>query len=329
MQAMDLFAGARMALLHYELVESDLHFIGHNENVTFQVLDGRGGAKYLLRLHKPITENFVSARYAPVALASEMLWLEALYNESPLVVQQPIRNRQGEFVAMIQLDGEAIPCTLLRWIEGEAFSQCAPAAPELMEKLGGVLACLHEHTISWQIPSGFVRPIYDAGFFRAQAAMFLPAVRQGIVTAQDYASIQEMVEVVTALLATIPRDNESWGLIHADLHRDNVLVHEGQVFPIDFSLCGFGYRLFDFGSSLPSFKGELRQACIDGYLRYRLLPADSRRLIEAFCLLSRMCSYVFVLPLASEYERLKQRIAHFVANECQQFLRHEPILLTM
>lgn len=316
------------ALAHYELIEPALTFIRHNENITFQVVDWASAKKYLLRLHKPITENFASAQQQPVELASELLWLEALHHSTPLTVQQPVRNRAGEFVSMIYPEaGAGISCTLLHWIEGEPLRQNVTAA--LVENLGAVVAQLHEHVIAWPLPTGFVRPTYDIDFFMRQARLLLPGIEAGIITTREYAVVQSLVAATGELLASADAGRDNWGLIHADLHRGNCLVYQDRIRPIDFSLCGFGHFLLDFGSSLPSFRGELRQSFITGYLKRRKLPENYLRVVEAFCVLCRMCSYVFMLPKVSERERLRTRIAHFVANECQQFLHNEPVLLAM
>ncbi|GAC1367104.1 MAG: phosphotransferase [Ktedonobacteraceae bacterium] len=316
------------ALTHYNLPGPSLTFIRHNENITFQVTDRAQAEKYLLRMHLPITENFASAQQRPVELASELLWLDALHRDTSLAIQKPVRNRAGEFVTIIYPEGSAgLYCTLLHWIEGEPLRQNVTAA--LVEDLGAVVAQLHEHVRSWPIPAGFVRPTYNSEFFRQQAALLRPGIAAGIITAQEYAIVQTLVDSTGELLASLETDRENWGLIHADLHRGNCLVYQDRIRPIDFSLCGFGHFLFDFGSSLPSFRRELRQSYITGYARRRKLPGNYLRAVEAFCVLCRMCSYVFMLPKVSERERLRARIAHFVANECQQFLRNEPVLLAM
>src|SRR5579863_5453428 len=110
-------AWAEQALKSYALHNPQITFLRHNENLTFHVSDHGQGASYLLRLHFPLNENFKEPfkgmRQQPAALASELLWLEALHRDTPLTVQQPVRNISGSLVTLIQVGTTTIPCTLL------------------------------------------------------------------------------------------------------------------------------------------------------------------------------------------------------------------------
>jgi Ser/Thr protein kinase RdoA (MazF antagonist) len=46
-----------------------------------------------------------------------------------------------------------------------------------------------------------------------------------------------------------------YGLIHADLHMDNVLFRDGEARAIDSDDCGFGYWMCDFAVSLCDWHG--------------------------------------------------------------------------
>jgi hypothetical protein len=62
---------------------------------------------------------------------------------------------------------------------------------------------------------------------------------------------------------------------------------------IDFSLCGFGYFLFDSATSLGSLGVALREPLIRVYRAERTLPRDLDRQIEACMIISRRSSYGF------------------------------------
>lgn len=72
-----------------------------------------------------------------------------------------------------------------------------------------------------------------------------------------------------------------YGLIHADLVRENVMVYGDKLWLIDFDDAGFGFRLFDIATTLlknlhePDFN-QLRGALLAGYRSER--PICTRQL---------------------------------------------------
>jgi len=76
----------------------------------------------------------------------------------------------------------------------------------------------------------------------------------------------------------------TWGLIHGDLHRDNILVDATAIGFIDFDDCGYGSFTMDLAALLESFerriardaldRERLRSAILEGYAGNRALPAD-------------------------------------------------------
>ncbi len=330
MQTTDFASWAAKALTYYNIEEHEVRFIQHHDNITLQVTTHSHKNKYLLRIHKPLTENFVDMRQGPTAINSELLWLEALHRDTTLTVQQPIGNKDGSFVTLITTtQGSTIPCTLLRWVEGKIVSQDAPLTRILAEALGEVVALLHSHVAHWEIPTGFLRPSYDLGYFRQRMILLSSGVAQGIITSQAHSIIQETAKACIESLASIHIDNDSWGLVHTDLHRGNCLIYHHEVRPIDFALCGFSYFVYDLGSTLAGLPKELRKACINGYLKHRQLPENAIRLLEASFLLSRIGAYIFMLPNQAEREWLQERIPRFVAQECQLFLSNQSLLFSV
>ena len=61
-----------------------------------------------------------------------------------------------------------------------------------------------------------------------------------------------------------------FGLIHADMVRENILIDGSSLAIIDFDDCGFGYRLFDLATALIKNRSELdyqdlQAAILNGY----------------------------------------------------------------
>lgn len=314
-----------MALAQYGLAPT-CRFIGHSENITFEVTDDRAG-KYLLRLHEPITAHFAGVRQQPAAIESELEWLEALGRDTRITLPRPARNRAGHLVTLITLPGAmTIPCTLLHWVEGEHIRMDAPEAGVQVEWLGMLQAELHAHTSTWQIPNNFVRPAYGSTFFSQVLDQLAAGVPAGALRERDYALIRESILRAAEQLGTLAPDHEHWGLIHNDLHPGNCLVCGDTICPIDFSLCGFGYYLFDIGTSLGSIPQVMRPAFLDGYTHRRSLQGDPIALIEGCLIISRMSYYALVLPDPSHHEWVKSRIPQVVDTICARFLNGQSFL---
>ena len=95
------------------------------------------------------------------------------------------------------------------------------------------------------------------------------------------------------------------GLIHGDLHRDNILICDGEVGVIDFDDCGFGYTLFDLACVLGSFNRRIatgrgdcqrqREALLRGYDRVRRLPSELDERLGIFMAMRDMAAIDFIL----------------------------------
>jgi Ser/Thr protein kinase RdoA (MazF antagonist) len=80
---------------------------------------------------------------------------------------------------------------------------------------------------------------------------------------------------------------DAYGLIHADMYPENVLFKAGEVFPIDFEDCGFGYWMWDIAIALcqkPWTEEWYRQrdAFLEGYAQVRTLPESQLRHLDLF-----------------------------------------------
>jgi Ser/Thr protein kinase RdoA (MazF antagonist) len=312
---------AYQALEAYPINSPAVIFLRHNENLTFRVLDEQTKDAYLLRIHSPSTAAFQVNRLRPAGIASELQWLEALAEETSLVLQRPVRARDGALVVVVKADQRAVTCSLLHWIEGEPFPE-APSQDQA-RRLGAIIATLHEHACHWTVPDTFARPLYNLAFYRQQINSLIEGVRNGVIREGDFARIQETLERILKELADA---QEPLILIHADLWRGNWLASKSDVHPIDFSLCGYGLPLFDLGTCLAGIPTHLRPALLDAYQQQRALSPAYPRLIDACFLLSRMGAYVYLLANPAEHAWLKERIPRFIAQECRLFLAEAPLL---
>jgi hypothetical protein len=124
------------------------------------------------------------------------------------------------------------------------------------------------------------RPAPDAPFVRV-----LPSEARDLV-----ALTLERFRVAFDRLGTGP---DVFGLVHADLHQFNVLLHRGQVRAIDFDDCCFGHYLYDLAVALVGAgpwrtTPGMRAAFLAGYRRERRLPAALEGMLGTFMALRRL-----------------------------------------
>src|SRR5688500_3118949 len=141
------------ALTAYEIYESRLTALQHEDNTTFRE-DLAAGKRYMLRIHLPALRTIESVR-------SEMMWLAALRRETDLVVPEPIPTRDGNLLTVIRVAEIPEPriCVLFRWIDGRFLD--AKLTPSHLERVGVFMASLQSHGSQFKAPEGFVRGRLD------------------------------------------------------------------------------------------------------------------------------------------------------------------------
>lgn len=266
----------------------------HRFNTTFRVL-APGGEQYLLRIPR-------ASQISMEAAHSELLWLAALRKETPLLVPEPVPNRDGSLLTVSTCPDVPQPrcCVLFRWIEGRFFYR--GLTPSYLFQVGDLMARLQDHAARWTPPLGFTRPRVDIleVLERGPPDDFNPAIAERVVrairavsTPETAAVILAAIEKVWATLQKLGQGPDVFGLIHADLHHRNVLFHRGSAGAIDFDDCGYGHWLYDLAVPLTALQRHpdyraLGEALLLGYRRRRPLSAEQEGLLDTFMALRRI-----------------------------------------
>jgi len=283
----------------------------HEHNTTFRVDTATG--RYVLRLNRTGVHDERS-------IASEMSWLSALAEATDLGVPVPVPARDGSLVVSESTPGvpEHRLGVLLRWQEGRFVDR--RLTPRHLASVGDLIGQLQRHAVGWTPPRGFARPRVDVLTVAARRASVAGPPEEGTravhPTPDDEASALALVarllgeddrDVVADALRLARRSTEAlastqsaWGLIHADLHYENFLFHEGRPLAIDFDDCGWGANLYDLALPLSELEGRpnyeaLRDALLDGYARQRPLPHGYDDHLRALAILRRVQLIMWIL----------------------------------
>lgn len=290
---------AARAAAQYGVKRFELGYLQHSENVTFCVQARR--KRYLLRIHTPITPDMGAHGNNALMIESELRWVEALRRHG-MQVQYPVKNEAGVYVT--QVDG--FNCSLLGWLEGQDFTRNLETE-ETAAQMGAIVGQLHSQSSKWRRPAHFTRPARDIADLGRVINELAAVVDYGLVSGPDFWELATALDQLSALLANTRQSRRTYGLIHADLHRGNFIYNDGQLFPIDFSLCADGWFLYDLSITLGSISEYLRPWVLEHYQRVMPLPKHWERLLEGFYLANMAGNFLFMMRHPEAQETLVRR----------------------
>lgn len=269
---------ADLALRQYRIVVGRVEFIHHGENTTFKVTDVRG-KRFLLRIHR-------RGYHSQEAIQEEMTWLAKL-SKAGMCVPTPVPSRKHEWVVNVShadADGNR-DCTVFRWREGRFLHR--GIRPDHLFEIGSLLGKIHNQTPYQKTRH---RRYWDAeGLVGAKPKLGSLDHLQAVTPAQQRIITQYRRLILRRLCAYEKKHPRRMGLIHADLHFGNLLVNRGQLIPIDFDDCGFGFLVADLvvpwialqninSSKSVAELADYRAALISGYQSQRAFDLDDEKI---------------------------------------------------
>jgi Ser/Thr protein kinase RdoA (MazF antagonist) len=217
---------------------------------------------------------------------------------------------------------------LLTWVDGESYDLERHANPAVASNFGILTAFLHIQACTWTPPSNFTRPVYDVAHFHRLFTSLSRGLDKNIIAHKDWNVIERVLDKLVGDIQTAQDIPDQWGLIHADLHGGNILIHGDSVLPIDFSMCGTGSFLFDISIALiAGVPSELRRDFLRAYRRFRALPDGLLPAIDTYGLAGVLAYCAFQIENPAQMEWLTNRFPRLAAGECRKYLNNQPIYL--
>jgi len=308
-----LDARAAEALSHWQTPPQAPRLLKYRENAVFRVeLDGAPAA---LRIHR-------AGYHDEAALRSELVWMAHL-RANGLAVPRPIPARDGRLLVRLPAGHgfQEQHADAMSWVHGTPLG--ASGAPLSLQgerlastsfTIGAAMARMHAITDAWMLPSDFVRPSWDCEGLLGETPLwgrFWDCA--GLSDAQRGALSNLRLRLQSELKAQGP--SLDYGLIHADLVRENVFVDRGKIAFLDFDDSGFGWRIFDIATALIKNRAEpdyasIERSLIAGYRSERLISDDALATLPLFTVL-RSLTYIGWFAARPELTDTARRVTRF------------------
>ena len=303
---------------YWDFDPDSFQLLAARENTIYCAQTERG--KIVIRKHR--------AGYQDATRIESELCLMHAMKAANCSVPNAIAAKNNRFV--IAHEGDHF--TAVSWVSGKTMSDVLSSDPnvdritQIYHDLGVRLAEFHDTADAWSPPKNFSRHSWDRlGLVGAQPFWgrfwdnpdLLPDERYIFTQIQD-----QMNEALSHL-----EDTLDYGLIHADLIPDNVMIDENDITFLDFDDCGFGFRLFDIATILlkqietHDFQDKAK-ALMEGYRTRRDLDP---RFVLMFLVL-RSLTYVGWIVDRPNIENAAERSRHFIERArvlSEQFMGNE------
>ena len=238
-----IFKLAEEAIKNWDVEVKSINLHLQSENTVFKV-EGLDGNTYALRVHRKGYHDLEE-------LNSEHVWTSSLSNAG-LLVPEAVVTRSGEAYTSVSIlnSSEYRYVGLVKWIEGTILNDLILDLEEkdvshLYKSLGKVVAKFHKATIAWEEPKDFKRHSFDTDGFLGSKPFWGRFWEAQNATTSEREQLSVIRNNITEILFKLPRDINSFGMIHADLHSQNVLIQGKSLSVIDFDDSGFGWYGFD------------------------------------------------------------------------------------
>ncbi|MGY5859365.1 MAG: phosphotransferase [Candidatus Thorarchaeota archaeon] len=189
-------------------------------------------------------ENRIVVRVTPpehktlVEVNAEMDWL-AYLSENGAPVVRAISSKNDNLVETVQTDAGAISVVCFEWAHGRIMTK-DDFSPDLIQIWGEAVGTLHRLTKDYSPPSktpGRILWFEDEYLDRALIPSDQHKVLERFDTLMDYFKDQ-------------PTTRDSFGLIHQDVHKDNLFRDSRQLTILDFDDSVYGFFIFDIANAL-------------------------------------------------------------------------------
>lgn len=268
--------------------EAKTKLLNYSENIVYLVDEERENRRLILRLNKP-------GYHSEEEVKAELIWMKMIRKDERIPIPDSIPGKDGNPVQKIVLEDshEIYYCVMFSFLTGKSLDDDIKNLPQYFEHIGEISAILHNYNLISDNSIKLKRPTWDFDSTIGSDPKWGRWQDSFDITEERRNLFQQTSEMIRNRLEKYGKNQNCFGLIHADLRTVNLLVEYQTIKVIDFDDCGYSWYLYDLAASLSfiehmKFVPQLIELWVKGYRKYRYLSDDEIHEIPTFIMLRRL-----------------------------------------
>src|SRR5690625_1471775 len=154
---------------------------------------------------------------------------------------------------------------------------------------------------------------------------------KGLLFSENFSEVDEVViqkwEKYLNELHKLPKDKNSYGMIHNDLHQRNFYVHNNEIILFDFGDCEYNWFIYDIAIVIyhavqtvdennikgsGEFAHQFIKAFLEGYLTENNLDSYWLSKLTFFLNYRRIYSYMYISKFISKQQKSEKRVKNIL-----------------
>lgn len=295
------------AIKNYGFDKGTLHFISDSTNQIYSFQ--KDGKHYILRFSNRPFDKVNEAK-------AEMEWLYYLAKNN-IGVGLPLKTENNELVISTQDKGENFIITSFGFVNGEFWDKNNPKKwnERIFYNWGKVMGDIHRLTKDFSFSSETIKRSSFDGRFSLNGNV------------KNCPSVNEIVENLIKEMMALPKDKDSYGLIHNDIHQWNFYIDGENINVFDFDDSLYGWFALDIGIALyhglwwgrkndtgNDFTESIIKNFLKGYSSANTLSDFWITKIPLFMKFRQICKFSWFYDNETEDEHQKER-KHNIEND--------------
>lgn len=242
-----------------------------------------------------------------------MDWLSYLADKG-VSVPIPLKTKNRELAVLMEENGEAYVISAFSKLEGRSWDKNNPSLwnEDIFYNWGKVVGDMHRFSKDY-LPANDITPRSE---FQIRSM-----ISEKIKT---FPSVCSVAEGLLKEIEALPKNRDSHGMIHNDLHPSNFLIEGENISLFDFDGCAYSWYAFDIGNALyialwfgrsndagADFANDIIKHFLRGYLSANRLNDFWLSKIPLFMMCCKIALFSFGCDSESindEYDEERQRV---------------------